>query len=111
MVGHSVGEVSAAYVSGALSLRDALLVSYHRVAAAGHHGGHRRDARRRAARGTRRWRWLAPAQPGVDVAAVNSPSAVTLAGDEPALDELADRLADGGVSPARCGWRCPTTAT
>src|SRR6185503_1843834 len=30
VVGHSVGEVASAYVSGALSLEDALLLSYHR---------------------------------------------------------------------------------
>ncbi len=30
VVGHSVGEITAACISGALSLRDALLLSYHR---------------------------------------------------------------------------------
>ena len=81
IVGHSVGEVSAAYVSGALALRDALLVSYHRGASAGHvqtaPGGCWRSVCRKASVALR----LSEGG-GLDVvvAAVNSPDSLTLAG-------------------------------
>jgi acyl transferase domain-containing protein/NADPH:quinone reductase-like Zn-dependent oxidoreductase/acyl carrier protein len=95
VVGHSVGEVSAAYVSGMLSLEDAVTVSYHRSrlqattagtggmlavglseAEALEHLGGRSD---------------------VCIAAINSPSGVTLAGTHAAIAELSEQLSDDGI--------------
>ncbi|HEY5821775.1 MAG TPA: SDR family NAD(P)-dependent oxidoreductase [Propionibacteriaceae bacterium] len=98
ILGHSVGEVSAAYLSGVLSLHDALLVSCHRA---------RLQAKTAGTGGMlavglpedEALAWLAdPAYAGqVSIAAINSPSSVTLAGDTDAVASLAARLADGGV--------------
>ena len=95
VLGHSVGEVSAAYVSGALGLDDALRVSCHRA---------RLQARTAGSGGmlavglpeAEVASWVAPGSP-VDVAAVNSPTSVTLAGPAGVLAELAGRLAEAGV--------------
>lgn len=90
IVGHSVGEVSAAHLAGALSLEDALLVCYHRsrlqqtLAGTGcllAVGMGERDIRSR----------LEPF-PSIAIAAVNSPVAVTLAGSTEDLADLAKRL-------------------
>ncbi|ALR11655.1 polyketide synthase [Mycobacteroides saopaulense] len=96
VVGHSVGEVAAAYASGALSLRDAATVSFHRSrlqAKTAGSGGmlavglDAEEAQRRAARfGS-----------AVCVAAINSASATTLSGDSKALRILHDGLAEDGV--------------
>lgn len=88
IVGHSVGEVSAAFVSGALTLRDALLVSYHRArlqASTEGTGGMlavglpESDVALRLSEGE-----------GLDVvvAAVNGPDSVTLAGPLTAIEHL-----------------------
>ncbi|GAB0105442.1 type I polyketide synthase [Nocardia sp. JMUB6875] len=95
VVGHSVGEVAAAYVSGTLSLEDALLVSYHRsrlqATTAGSGGmlavGLSEDQAVARIGGTA----------GVSVAAVNSPSAVTLSGDVAELERLRESLDGEGV--------------
>ncbi|NKY88734.1 type I polyketide synthase [Nocardia veterana] len=105
IVGHSVGEVSAAYLSGMLSLRDAVRVAYHRA---------RLQATTAGTGGM-----LAVGLPkdkaleligddgGIDIAAVNSPSAVTLSGEVERLDRLAEKLTEDGVFARRLRVEVP----
>ena len=92
VIGHSVGEVAAAHIAGVLSLEDAIRVIYHRgrtMAAAP--GG------RMLAVGVTQetaLELLAPHSGSAELAAVNAPDSVTLAGDEAALQEIADGLSD-----------------
>ncbi len=95
IVGHSVGEVSAAYLSGMLSLREAVTVSYHRARLQALQAGtggmlaiglSETEAQARLA-GIK----------GVEIAAVNSPAGVTLAGEHEPLERLAEQLAEEGV--------------
>ncbi|WP_054811957.1 type I polyketide synthase [Nocardia arizonensis] len=105
VVGHSVGEVSAAYVTGMLCLRDALLVSYHRA----------RLQATTAGSGGMLAVGLAPAaarefidgDAQVDIAAVNSPNAVTLAGAVHRLDEIAESLTAEGIFAKRLHVEVP----
>jgi acyl transferase domain-containing protein/acyl carrier protein len=93
IVGHSVGEVSAAYVSGVLSLEDAVRVSYHR--------SHLQQ--RAAGQGKMLAVGLSADQATVliedktdliSIAAVNGASAVTLSGDPAALETVAEILTE-----------------
>ncbi|MDA1354217.1 MAG: SDR family NAD(P)-dependent oxidoreductase [bacterium] len=138
MMGHSVGEVSAAYLSGALNLHDALLVSYHRsrlqqtmsggtMLAVGmsesEWGQFKKTIGGRAGGspivvgddvgddgrvgddgnnkigddGNRVGGDVGYDGCNVDVAAVNSPTSITLAGDVGALNEIASALASDEV--------------
>ncbi|UII23759.1 type I polyketide synthase [Fulvivirga ligni] len=94
VVGHSVGEVASQYVSGALSLRMALNISYHRS----------RLQHKTSGMGS----MLAVGLPeeevlkdlkkyeNVSIAAVNSPGSVTLAGDTNQLEMLAKKYEEQG---------------
>ncbi len=91
VVGHSVGEVAAAYMAGALELEDAVRVIFHR--------GRCMDFA--AARGKMLAVGLAPAEAAgllkgrekeVSLAAINGPCAVTLSGEPEALHEIAQEL-------------------
>ena len=91
IVGHSVGEVSAAYLSGALSMEDALLVSFHRS----------RLQQTRSGLGTmlavglpedRAAELIEPYAGQVDIGAVNGLASVSLSGDAAALREIAGTL-------------------
>ncbi len=91
VVGHSVGEISSAWASGMLSLRDALHVAFYRSRIqkkAAHQGGMlavglTHEAALEA---------IAVYQGKVSIAAINSPTGVTLAGDSTCLDELREQL-------------------
>ncbi|MGA1863714.1 MAG: SDR family NAD(P)-dependent oxidoreductase [bacterium] len=96
VVGHSVGEVTTSYASGAISLEEALLVSYHRS----------RVQKKAAGKGTMLATGLTeadalaiiePDKEKVSIAAINSPSSVTLSGNKPELEQIAEKLNVKGI--------------
>ncbi|WP_225830135.1 type I polyketide synthase [Streptomyces sp. NK08204] len=97
VVGHSVGEIAAAHVSGALSLEDALLVALHRGTVLHQAAGKGRMAVVGLSLEETE-RLLAERRPGpVWVAAGNSPGSTVLSGEAAALTELARTLEAEGV--------------
>ncbi|WP_458084413.1 type I polyketide synthase [Streptomyces malaysiensis] len=95
--GHSVGEVTAAYVAGVLSLEDAavLVAARGRLMEALPEGG----AMVAAGAGEEVVRPLLVS--GVDIAAVNGPAAVVLSGDEGPVLRMAGELSDRGCRTRR----------
>jgi acyl transferase domain-containing protein/NADPH:quinone reductase-like Zn-dependent oxidoreductase/NADP-dependent 3-hydroxy acid dehydrogenase YdfG/aryl carrier-like protein len=91
VVGHSVGEVAAAHVAGALSLEDATRVIFHRGRCMGFATGAGKmlavalSPEEAAAA-------VAPHDGRVGVAALNGPGSVTLAGEAEPLEEIARDL-------------------
>jgi acyl transferase domain-containing protein/NADPH:quinone reductase-like Zn-dependent oxidoreductase/acyl carrier protein len=93
--GHSVGEAAAAWASGALTLEQATEVILHRSQMQAATAGHGRMAalgvgQEAAARA------IAEIGGWLEIAAVNAPDAVTVAGDLDALETLRDLLTDEG---------------
>ncbi|MGV4989125.1 SDR family NAD(P)-dependent oxidoreductase, partial [Streptomyces sp. NRAIS3] len=101
VLGHSQGEIAAACVSGALSLEDAAKVVALRSQAIGAQlagrGGMASVALSEDEAVARLERW----SDRVEVAAVNGPSSVVVAGDAQALDEALEALANDGVRVRR----------
>lgn len=95
-LGHSVGEIAAAYASGALDLEQAALVIVRRSEAQAITKGQGRMAAvnmEASAIGAR----IQREHLRVEIAAINSPNAVTLAGDANALESLTQALTAEGV--------------
>ena len=103
VVGHSSGEIAAAYAAGELSLRDAMVIAYYR-------GTVLRPRRRSSSpsdsegsmcainvseKGAQEL--LEPYNGRVQLAAVNSPTSCTLAGDKGAIDDIVTRNAKAGI--------------
>ena len=93
--GHSAGELAASYISGALSLEDAVLVAFHRS----------RLQQRMAGQGTMLAAGISRAEAmrlverhprAISIAAVNSPGSVTLSGDASVLAEIDRTLNEAG---------------
>ncbi|WP_374615685.1 type I polyketide synthase, partial [Frankia sp. AgKG'84/4] len=101
VVGHSQGEIAAACVAGALSLDDAARIVAVRSQAIGERlsgrGGMASVALGEADAADRIARWSGR----VEIAAVNGPRGVVIAGDAEALDEALDALVDQGVRVRR----------
>ncbi|MGA5461004.1 type I polyketide synthase [Streptomyces cellulosae] len=100
VIGHSMGESAAAYISGALSIADAAAVICRRS----------RLAKRLSGRGTMAWvalpadeaaAALAGHEDTVAVAAINSPTSTLLSGDGDALGQVLATLDARGVDNRR----------
>ena len=101
VMGHSVGELSAAYVAGVLTLADAAML----VAARGRlmQGLPAGGAMVSVAAGEHE---VAPLlRGGVAIAAINGPESVVISGAQPAVSAIAQQLAEQGRGSAR--WRSP----
>ncbi|MGW7264896.1 type I polyketide synthase [Streptomyces sp. NPDC054842] len=100
VVGHSQGEIAAAYVCGALSLRDATRTVALRSKALVHligHGGmasvalSAQDVQDR----------LAPWNGRVSIAVINGPRSVVVSGEPDALDEFVEKMKADGAQARR----------
>lgn len=88
VVGHSSGEIAAAYAAGALTVEEAIVAAYYRGRAA-------TEASRTgamAAVGMGRAEASLYLEDGVVVACDNSPNSVTLSGDKEALDSVMEQM-------------------
>ena len=94
VVGHSVGEVTAAYLSGSLSLEDTICVAYHRSRLQQTLEGVGGMLAVGLSEAAMQPYLQDPAAAAVEIAAVNSPGSVTLAGPREALQQLDAQLAD-----------------
>ncbi len=97
VLGHSQGEIAAAYVAGALSLEDAAKVVAVRSRLLGRlvgHGTMMAGVRMSADEARRR---IEPWQGLLEVAAVNGPRSVVISGDREAMDGFRAAPAEDGV--------------
>ncbi len=95
VVGHSVGEVSAAYVSGMLSLEDALKVSYHRSRLQAKTAG--QGTMLAAEMDEQKAKMLLNEYSDVSLAAVNASQSVTFAGTKRSLEKIAEQCRSEGA--------------
>ncbi|MFE3560272.1 SDR family NAD(P)-dependent oxidoreductase [Streptomyces sp. NPDC059193] len=101
VLGHSQGEIAAACVAGALSLQDAARVVALRSQAIAKDLAGRGGMASVALTADEALARLEPWADRVEVAAVNGPSSVVIAGDAEALDEALEALAAEGVRVRR----------
>ncbi|BBY90402.1 mycocerosic acid synthase [Mycobacterium gallinarum] len=111
VIGHSAGEVAAHHLAGLLTFEQAVHVIYHRSRLQQRTSGRGRmlavglDAE--SLMKTVDERALNEFGRRVSVAAINSPSAVTIAGDGDVLDDVARQLDEAGVFNRRLAVKVP----
>lgn len=89
VVGHSSGEIAAAYASGAITRKEAIIIAYYRGKVL---QGIDPSRGGMAAIGLGADEVQPYLQPGVLVGCENSPSSVTLTGDKQVLDEVIAKI-------------------
>lgn len=96
VVGHSAGEVGAAYIAGALSFDDAIRVIYHRSRLQQTTEGMGKMLAVGLSESALQ-PYLEGWETKVSIGAINSDDTITLAGDETALTAIAAKLDDKGI--------------
>ncbi|XP_022090003.1 highly reducing polyketide synthase azaB-like [Acanthaster planci] len=89
VVGHSLGEISAAYASGGLTLEEAVAVIYHRSHEQAKQEGTGRMAALRATR--EQAEKICQEHQNLYIAAVNAPGAITLAGNRDVIASVVEQ--------------------
>ena len=102
VLGHSSGEIGAAYTAGILSLRDAIVTAYYRgLYMSSQNNGQKlqpRGAMCAIGLGEAGAQSLLDSYSGcVSLAAVNSPSSCTLSGDKSPIDEIVEHCKEQGI--------------
>jgi acyl transferase domain-containing protein/NAD(P)-dependent dehydrogenase (short-subunit alcohol dehydrogenase family)/acyl carrier protein len=96
IVGHSVGEVTSAYAAGALTLKEALTVSYHRSRTQAKTAG--TGSMLAVGLSEQKLRpYLEGMEDRIDLAAVNGPGTLTLSGDTLCIHRLMEALTEADV--------------
>ena len=94
--GHSVGEIAAAHIAGALSLVDAITVIFYRSLLQ-HKTAGMGSMLAAAVSKNNAVHLIVPYKGKISIAAVNSPTSVTLAGDKDALADLEQSLSSDNI--------------
>lgn len=95
VLGHSVGEIAAAYVAGSITLEEALTITYHRSRLQQQMSGKGKMLAVGLSQ-TEITPYLEGLEDSVSIAAVNSFNSVTLSGDPQAIQLISEKLtADG----------------
>lgn len=103
VVGHSVGEIAAAHISGALSLLDAVRLIYWRSQLQGRTRGSGAMAFLMATPEQAQELIAAAEQPDLVIGAINAPTGVTLSGPSAAIDAVLRRARGEGTVGKRLG--------
>ncbi|CAF1196895.1 unnamed protein product [Adineta steineri] len=94
IIGHSVGEIAAAFVAGQLTLREAVQIIYHRSRV--QHKNTNQGGKMLAVflSENEAKELIKDVEDRVQIAAINSPKSVTLSGDEDVLEQIVNNLSE-----------------
>ncbi len=96
VIGHSIGEIGAAYASGALSLEDGVITSYHRSKIQATKAG--QGTMLAASISEKTAASLIKDYPGkIDIGAINGSESLTLSGEVESLQKIADYLTEKNI--------------
>ncbi|QKQ73737.1 type I polyketide synthase [Nostoc sp. TCL240-02] len=110
VVGHSIGEITAAHVAGVLSLKDALWIVVQRAKLMQQATGHGKMAMLHLAHKAVA-ELIAPYQDKIAIAAINSPSSTVISGATEAIEIILEKVEQQGIFcrrlPVNYAFHCP----
>jgi polyketide synthase 12 len=92
IIGHSVGEIAAAFVAGRLTLKEAVQIIYHRSRVQNYNTDKGGRMLALFLTETEAKELISDVEDRVQIAAINSPKSVTLSGDEDVLETIYNKL-------------------